>query len=230
MPVVSRSMRLTDRGIYWVLAAALAAAGLIPEFRSLGNLANVATQSAALAVLAVGQTFVILCGLIDLSGGQLTGLIVVLVCDVAAGRGAMLAPALLLALGLRAGSGAATRLLNARRAGIDTDRVAATVFVISGVSAAIGGLLVAGRLGVGYPHAGTGFELDAIVAVVLGGTSLAGGRGSVAGTVAAVLLLGLTNNVLNLLQISSFIQMLVKGLIVIGAILVNQPGGRRAFA
>ena len=53
---------------------------------------------------------------------------------------------------------------------------------------------------------------------------------SVAGTVAAVLLLGLTNNVLNLLQISSFIQMLVKGLIVIGAILVNQPGARRAFA
>ena len=314
MPVVSRSMRLTDRGIYWVLATVLAAAGLIPEFRSLGNLANVATQSAALAVLAVGQTFVILCGLIDLSVGQLTGLIVVLVCDVAAGRDAMMAPALLLAIGLGAGSGAVTGLLNnrlrihpliltfgtmsvlqgivftytdrsvgrapaaiawladgrllglpvapllvlvlaagahvtltrtrfgmhvravgggrdnARRAGIDTDRVAATVFVISGVSASIGGLLVAGRLGVGYPHAGAGFELDAIVAVVLGGTSLAGGRGSVAGTVAAVLLLGLTNNVLNLLQISSFIQMLVKGLIVIGAILVNQPGGRRAFA
>src|SRR5213596_1877724 len=312
MPAVSRSMRLTDRGIYWVLATVLAAAGLIPEFRSLGNLANVATQSAALA--ALGQTFVILCGLIDLSVGQLTGLIVVLVCDVAAGQDAMTAPALLLALGLGAASGAITGLLNnrlrihpliltfgtmsvlqgivftytdrsvgrapaaiawladgrllglpvapllvlllaagahvtltrtrfgmhvhavgggrdnARRAGIDTDRVAGNVFVISGVSAAIGGLLVAGRLGVGYPHAGAGFELDAIVAVVLGGTSLAGGRGSVAGTVAAVLLLGLTNNVLNLLQISSFIQMLVKGLIVIGAILVNQPGGRRAFA
>ena len=119
---------------------------------------------------------------------------------------------------------------NARRAGIDTDRVAANVFVMSGVSAAIGGLLVAGRLGVGYPHAGAGFELDAIVAVVLGGTSLAGGRGSVAGTLAAVLLLGLANNVLNLLQISSFIQMLLKGLIVIGAILINQPGRRRAFA
>src|SRR2546428_48903 len=196
MPAVSRSMRLTDRGIYWVLATVLAAAGLIPEFRSLGNLANVATQSAALAVLALGQTFVILTrtrfGMpVHAVGG---------------GRD------------------------NARRAGIDTDRVAATVFVISGVSASICGLLVAGRLGVGYPHAGAGFELDAIVAVVLGGTSLTGGRGSVAGTVAAVLLLGLTNNVLNLLQISSFIQMLVKGLIVIGAILVNQPGGRRAFA
>src|SRR5437660_1521688 len=226
MPVVSRSMRLTDRGIYWVLAAALAAAGLIPEFRSLGNLANVATQSAALAVLAVGQTFVILCGLIDLSVGQLTGLIVVLVCDLAAGAHVTLTRTRF-GMHVRAVGGGRD---NARRAGIDTDRVAATVFVISGVSAAIGGLLVAGRLGVGYPHAGAGFELDAIVAVVLGGTSLAGGRGSVAGTVAAVLLLGLTNNVLNLLQISSFIQMLVKGLIVIGAILVNQPGGRRAFA
>src|SRR5436309_2026498 len=114
MPAVSRSMRLTDRGIYWVLATVLAAAGLIPEFRSLGNLANVATQSAALAVLALGQTFVILCGLIDLSVGQLTGLIVVLVCDVAAGQDAMTAPALLLALGLGAASGAITGLLNNR--------------------------------------------------------------------------------------------------------------------
>src|SRR5256886_9631743 len=102
MPAVSRSMRLTDRGIYWVLATVLAAAGLIPEFRSLGNLANVATQSAALAVLAVGQTFVILCGLIDLSVGQLTGLIVVLVCDVEAVQDAMMAPAHLLAIGFGA--------------------------------------------------------------------------------------------------------------------------------
>src|SRR5205814_10612235 len=102
MPAVSRWTRLTDRGIYWVLATALAVAGLIPEFRSLCNLTNVATQSAALAVLGLGQTFVILCGLIDLSIGQLTGLIVVLVCDVAAGRDAMTAPALLLAMGVGA--------------------------------------------------------------------------------------------------------------------------------
>src|SRR2546428_30871 len=210
MPAVSRSMRLTDRGIYWVLATVLAAAGLIPEFRSLGNLANVATQSAALAV------------------GRLLGLPVapLLVLLLAAGAHVTLTRT---RFGMHVHAVGGGRD-NARRAGIDTDRVAATVFVISGVSASIGGLLVAGRLGVGYPHAGAGFELDAIVAVVLGGTSLTGGRGSVAGTVAAVLLLGLTNNVLNLLQISSFIQMLVKGLIVIGAILVNQPGGRRAFA
>ena len=68
------------------------------------------------------------------------------------------------------------------------------------------------------------------MAVVLGGTSLAGGRGSIPATLAAVLLLGLTNNVLNLLQISSFIQMLLKGLIVIGAILINQPLRRSATA
>ena len=75
----------------------------------------------------------------------------------------------------------------------------------------------------GYPNAGVGFELDAIVAVVLGGTSLAGGRGTILGTIAAVFILGITSNALNLLEISSFVQILVKGLIVIGAILVNQP-------
>ncbi len=314
MPPARRSARLTERGIYGVLALALGAAGVIPEFRAPDNLANVATQSTALAVLALGQTFVILGGLIDLSIGQLAGLIVVVVCDAGAGRDAMAAPAILLALGLGAGSGLVTGLLNnrlrihpliltfglmsvlqgviftytdrsvgrvppaiawladgrllglpvapllvlvlaagahltltrtrfglhvhavggsrdnARRAGIDTERVVASVFVISGLSAAVAGLLLAGRLGVGYPHAGAGFELDAIVAVVLGGTSLAGGRGSIAGTLAAVLLLGLASNVLNLLQISSFVQMLLKGLIVIGAILVNQPGRRSAFA
>src|SRR5881397_2924327 len=114
MPAVSLSMRLTDRGIYWVLATVLAAAGLIPEFRSLGNLANVATQSAALAVLALGQTFVVLCGLIDLSVGQLTSLIVVLACDVMAGRPSMAGPAVLLALGLGVGTGAVTGLLHNR--------------------------------------------------------------------------------------------------------------------
>src|SRR5436190_1196496 len=210
MPAVSRWTRLTDRGIYWVLATALAAAGLIPEFRSLGNLTNVATQSAWLA------------------DGRLLGLpVALLLVLLLAGGAHVTLTRTRFGMHVRAVGGSRD---NARRAGIDTDRVAANVFVISGVSAAIGGLLVAGRLGVGYPHAGAGFELDAIVAVVLGGTSLAGGRGSVAGTLAAVLLLGLANNVLNLLQISSFIQMLVKGLIVIGAILVNQPGARRAFA
>ena len=103
-----------------------------------------------------------------------------------------------------------------------TDRVVLATFALSGLSASAGGLLVAGRLGTGYPHAGAGLELDAIVAVVLGGTALAGGRGTIAGTVAAVLLLGVASNVLNLLQISSFVQMFLKGLIVVAAILVSR--------
>lgn len=85
---------------------------------------------------------------------------------------------------------------------------------------------MAGRLGTGYPNAGVGFELDAIVAVVLGGTSLTGGRGTVAGTIAAVFVLGVTSNMLNLLEIPAFVQMVVKGGIVILAVLVNQPRAR----
>jgi ribose/xylose/arabinose/galactoside ABC-type transport system permease subunit len=117
---------------------------------------------------------------------------------------------------------------NARRAGIDPGRIKLMAFVLSGMSAGLAGVVLAGRLGTGYPNAGTGFELDAIVAVVLGGTTLAGGRGTVAGTVAAVLVLGLASNILNLLEISAFVQMVVKGAIVILAVLVNQP--RRAVS
>ena len=96
-------------------------------------------------------------------------------------------------------------------------------FVLSGVGAALAGLLVAGRLGTGYPNAGQGFELDAIVAAVLGGTSLAGGRATIAGTIGAVLLLGVIANVLNLLEVSAFVQTFAKGLIVVGAILATEP-------
>ena len=108
---------------------------------------------------------------------------------------------------------------SARRAGVDVARVRLIAFVLSAIGAILGGLLIAGRLGTGYPNAGSGFELDAIVAVVLGGASLAGGRGSIAGTVAAAVLLGVISNVLNLLEVSSFVQTFVKGLIVVAAIL-----------
>jgi ribose transport system permease protein len=91
------------------------------------------------------------------------------------------------------------------------------------VSAAIAGLILAGRLGTGYPLAGAGLELDAVVAVVLGGTALSGGRGSVVRSVIGVLVLSITSNLLNLLEISAFVQMVLKGLIVVAAILANQP-------
>jgi ribose/xylose/arabinose/galactoside ABC-type transport system permease subunit len=117
---------------------------------------------------------------------------------------------------------------SARRAGIDVDAIRLSVFVISGFSAAIAGLLLAGRLGTGYPLAGSGLELDAIVAVVLGGTALSGGRGSVVRALAGVVLLSVISNVLNLLEVSTYVQMFIKGMIVIFAILLNQP--RRANA
>ena len=100
-------------------------------------------------------------------------------------------------------------------------------FVLSAVGAVAGGLLLAGRLGTGYPNAGQGVELDAIVAAVLGGTQLAGGRASIVGTIGAVLLLGLIANVLNLLEVSAFVQTLAKGCIVVGAILATRlsPAG-----
>jgi ribose/xylose/arabinose/galactoside ABC-type transport system permease subunit len=109
---------------------------------------------------------------------------------------------------------------------VNVARVRWGAFVLSGLGAAAGGLLVAGRLGTGYPNAGQGFELDAIVAAVLGGTSLAGGRASIVGTLGAVLVLGVIANVLNLLEVSAFVQTLAKGLIVIGAILATRGGAR----
>ena len=298
-------------GIYGLLAVMIVLATLfVPGFASANNLGNVVTQSAALACVAIGQTFVIAAGLIDLSVGQLLGLVVVLTCALSDGRGELLIPVAfgMLALAVAVGSlhaaavnrlriepliltfgslsilqgaifsytdrsvGQAPEVLrwlanerllgwpvaglllvvigllahallrhtrfglrllatgddpeSTRRAGVNVSRVRWGAFVLSAIGAALGGLLLAGRLGTGYPNAGQGFELDAIVAAVLGGTSLAGGRASVTGTIGAVLVLGVIANVLNLLEVSAFVQTLAKGLIVVGAILVTRHEGR----
>ena len=295
-------------GIFGLLALVVALALLfVPGFAGAGNLANVVTQSAALGLVAIGQTFVIAAGLIDLSVGQLLGLSVVLSCALSEGRAELLVPVALamLALGIGVGivQGALVnwlriepliltfgslsvlqgiilaytdrsvgrapaalgwianerlfglpvagmvllaaallghlllrrtrfglRLLatgndaeSARRAGVDVANIRLLAFALSGAGAAAGGLLVAGRLGTGFPNAGQGVELDAIVAVVLGGTSLAGGRATIAGTVAAVLLLGVISNALNLLEVSAFVQTFAKGLIVVAAIVATRP-------
>jgi ribose transport system permease protein len=309
----ARARPLGRHGIFALLLLLLAVgAASSPEFRTPANVANVLNQSAALGILAVGQSFVIVGGMIDLSVGQLAGLVVVLTADLMQGRPELTLPAILLALALGAGVGAINGWLNnrlrihpliltfgmlsilqglifvytdrsvglvspafrriadgsmlgvpfaalllavlslgaafllhrmrfghhlmaiggseenARRAGIDAARVKLIAFTLSGLSGGLAGILLAGRLGTGYPNAGAGYELDAIVAVVLGGTALAGGRGTIAGTIAAVLVLGITSNLLNLLEVSAFVQMLIKGLIVILAILVNQPARRPA--
>jgi ribose/xylose/arabinose/galactoside ABC-type transport system permease subunit len=115
---------------------------------------------------------------------------------------------------------------SSRRAGLDLRRLTRLAYVASGLCAGIAAMLVAGRLGTGFPNAGSGLELDAIVAVVLGGTPLKGGKVSIAGILGAVLLLGVLNNLLNLCQVPAFTQILIKGLIVIAAILADRPGRR----
>lgn len=295
-------------GVWILLAVAVAGAtATIPGFASAENVGNIVRQSAALAVLAIGQTFVIVAGLIDLSVGMAAGLIAVLACGILMGDGALTLPVAAGALVLGAAIGLANGVLHrylrvhpliltfgmlsilqgvifvitdrslgraspelvalanddvaglplaglvvaavallaqailgrtrfgyhlmavggsaesARRAGIAVSRIQIVAFVLSGLSAGAAGLLLAGRLGTGYPLAGSGMELDAIVAVVLGGTSLAGGRGSILRTIGGVLVLGIASNALNALEVSPYVQMLVKGLIVVAAILANQP-------
>lgn len=305
-----RRFALDRDGIFLLLGAvAVAAAVAVPAFRDPANIANVFRQAGVLGILAIGQTFVITAGMIDLSIGMIAGLVVVLSSVLLNGDAAMTLPvaALMLLAGAAIGGlngvllntlrlhpliltfgmlsvlqgaifsftdksvGKTSALLSAlangdiagvpysailllvlavlghllfsrtgfgyhlvaaggnaesaRRAGIKVGRIRLAVFIISGGTAALAGLVLAGRLGTGYPLAGNGLELDAIVAVVLGGTLLSGGRGSVWRSLAGVLMLAVISNILNLVGVSAFVQMFIKGLIVIGAILINQPRG-----
>lgn len=110
----------------------------------------------------------------------------------------------------------------ARLSGLPVKLIVTIVFAISGSLAALSGVLLTARLRIGQPTAAQGLELDAIAAVVLGGTSLFGGRGSVIGTIFAVMLLQVLRNIFNLLGLGSFYQMTMTGLIIIAAILLNR--------
>lgn len=105
----------------------------------------------------------------------------------------------------------------ARLAGVPVLRVKVIAFAICGLLAALAGIIHAGQLNQGSPNDGIAYELDAIAAVVIGGTSLAGGVGAVSGTVAGALLLGVLNNILALNNIDSNIQLLIKGVIIVAA-------------
>lgn len=310
MAVAAARLRpaLSGAAAIWALLAlaAGAAALLVPGFADPANLANVARQSAVLGLIALGQTFVVAAGLIDLSVGMTAGLVVVLASALMAGDPGAMVWVTLAMLALGAGIGAANGFLlvalrlhpliltfgmmsvlqgaiftftdrsvgrpspqlsalangsawglpasllllaavavvlhavlvrarfghhllaaggapeAARRAGVDLPRIHVAVFVLAGLCAAAGGLVLAGRLGTGYPLAGAGLELDSIVAVVLGGTALAGGRASVIGTLGGVLALAVLSNVLNLLGVSAFVQTFVKGCVVVAAVVAAQ--------
>jgi len=106
--------------------------------------------------------------------------------------------------------------------GVNIHRVKLFVYGISGMLAALAGVIITARLSSAQPTAGTGYELDAIAAVVLGGTSLAGGIGSVFGTIVGALIIGILNNALNLLNVSPYYQLLAKGLVILIAVLLDQ--------
>jgi ribose/xylose/arabinose/galactoside ABC-type transport system permease subunit len=110
----------------------------------------------------------------------------------------------------------------ARLAGINVHRVKIWVYTLSGLLAGLGGLVALGRIGVGNADLGLGYELNAIASVVIGGTSLTGGVGTITGTFIGAVIIGILNNILNLLGVSSFVQMILKGLIILGAVFISR--------
>jgi ribose/xylose/arabinose/galactoside ABC-type transport system permease subunit len=109
----------------------------------------------------------------------------------------------------------------ARASGISVTRVKMFVYTLSGGLAALAGILLTSRISTGQPNVGIGFELSAIAAAIIGGTSTSGGVGSITGTLLGALLIGVISNSLDLLNVSSYYQQVVMGLIIIGAVLLD---------
>ncbi|MDI6826937.1 MAG: ABC transporter permease [Armatimonadota bacterium] len=110
----------------------------------------------------------------------------------------------------------------ARLSGINITRCKLKIYALCGMLAGLGGMLLATRLASGDPKSGTMFELNAIAATVLGGTSLMGGRGTVIGTLIGALVIGVLDNGLILLGVSAFYQMVAKGFVILGAVILDQ--------
>jgi ribose transport system permease protein len=328
--------RLSDYGLYLALAAlVIVSAVLSPLFFTYNNLANVLTQASLTGLLALGMTFVILTGGIDLSVGSIVGFSSILYATILHGAiftfmpqdifiytGApRLTPILpvpldllfVLAAGATIGciSGAVSYVFRihsfivtlsimiavrglaisythgqplfgvpsyvsflsygqifripmpvfiwiafsvlslvllrytrfgrniyavggdeeaARLSGINPPAFRIAPFVFSGFLAALVGVIMSGRMGCGDPKIAQGWELDAIAAVVIGGTSLSGGKGSVGGTIVGVLIMGLLINIMNLLEIEAYPQQMAKGVIIIAALALHNVLARRRYA
>lgn len=106
--------------------------------------------------------------------------------------------------------------------GINIDRIKIGVYAITGLLASVSALILTSRLNSAQPTAGESYELDAIAAVVLGGTSLNGGRGWIFGTLVGALIIGVLNNGMNLIGVSSFFQLVVKGVVILLAVLLDR--------
>ena len=112
--------------------------------------------------------------------------------------------------------------------GIRTGKVILLVYTLCGILSGIAGLLVTARLDSAQPNAGSGYELDAIAAVVIGGASLSGGKGSIWGTVVGALIIGVLNNGLVLLNVSPFWQQVVKGFVILLAVVMDRYSSKKA--
>jgi len=111
----------------------------------------------------------------------------------------------------------------ARVSGINSAKYKMLIYVYAGFLAGLAGLVVSSRIGSGQPGLGQGYELDAIAAAVIGGASLsAGGIGTVAGTIVGALIIGVLNNILDLLNVSAYFQQIIKGCIIVGAVIIDQ--------
>lgn len=115
----------------------------------------------------------------------------------------------------------------ARLSGVPSKKVEISVYVLTGVLAAFAGIVLAARMYSGQPSVGQGYELDAIAACVLGGVSMAGGRGRISGTVFGAIVIGVVSNGLNLLGVNSFWQLLVMGLIILIAVIIDAQKGKK---
>jgi ribose transport system permease protein len=114
----------------------------------------------------------------------------------------------------------------AKLSAINIKRVKITVYAIAGALAALGGLIITSRLDSAQPNAGASYELDAIAAVVIGGTSLSGGKGSIWGTVLGAVIIGVLNNGLVLLDVSPFWQQVVKGAVILLAVIIDRTSSK----
>lgn len=287
---------------------------LSPFFFTQRNLLNIIVQSSIIAIIAIGETIVILTGGIDLSVGSivafisvLTGLMLVggvpiylaviigLLVGLLIGflNGLIIAfgrvPAFIMTLGMMSiakGSSLAindgmpvaglpfsfekiataeifglpiflfyciitfgimfvvlnkTRLgryifaiggnrSSARLSGVKVKKIETITYMFSGLFAAVGGILLTARLNYATPLSGSGYELDAIAATVIGGTALSGGKGNIMGTLIGALILGTLKNGLTLLNVSSFFQQIIIGIVIIATVYVDKMKEKRSVA
>jgi len=110
----------------------------------------------------------------------------------------------------------------AKLVGVDTVKTKISVYAISGFLSALAGLMMISRVDSAQPTLGSGYELDAIAAVALGGTSMSGGRGKITGTIAGVLIIAMLNNGLNILGVTSYYQDVIKAIVILVAVLADR--------